>query len=124
MARVAGVEGGAKTSAVRVAPSTVHVIVVCAKVTELATNNRPRTTNAAKRNFMMFLLRACAVFSAGFAFFRHARLRRVVAFAVDRRHLGSHGTQVHRELSAMVDGVTHHHLNKSDRRELEEAAKV
>src|SRR5579859_174219 len=57
-------------------------------------------------------------------FFRGPRLRRVVTFAVNRRYLGAHGTQVCGKLSAMVDGVVLRKRKETDRRHLEHAAKI
>src|ERR1700720_1106994 len=61
---------------------------------------------------------------AGLAFFRQAGLRGVVALAVDRRHLGSHGTEVRGKLPAMMDRVVQRKLYEADGRKLEHAPEV
>ena len=53
-----------------------------------------------------------------------ASFRRVVAFAIDRRHLRAHRTEIHRQLPAMMDGVMHQEIQVHDRRKLEHTAEV
>src|SRR4029078_10699119 len=53
-----------------------------------------------------------------------AGLPGIEALAVDRRHLGAHRAQVHRELPAVMDGVALADLEIQDGRELEDAAGV